>query len=415
MPPSPELVARIGDLKRNLVAFAESRRFARHLDGALWEYLRENGRNDEGAVINAIDRFILQHRLPDGRTVLDVFVEKHPELSDEERGTLLGWHDVVEGLFEVKQRDGDTIVTTNLIDELTYRIRSNLGPSFLDRMVPGSFVLTRIVPLGDEWMLSGSSSLYPAEHRDEMYRVAASAAQQSPRLVFRNPEKLALGWELQRKERGYFVDFFGSDLVVLPGHELAARMQAYMHYRMFEARDAEGKTAAERSREVYGSEPAELDYGLTADLTDRETVGVMFDEVEGMTFLPDFGLLEEAFANPDLAARGRHRQVVLAYLKEPGTSPVPLRRLAERAPEQASRVFARLLKRPAFRWERDGDALLRHHQPGSYEQPPLPSIIPLGDTLPRATLGEPEPLARRRRAPTSRPGPAPTRRRRQRR
>src|SRR5215208_2240050 len=184
MPLSPELVSRIGDLKRDLVEFAHSRRFARQLDEAVWGYLDETGADDEGSAINAIDQFILQHRLVDGRTVVELFVEKHPELSEEERTLLLGWRDVVEGLFEVERRDGDGVVATNLIDDLTYRLRSNVGPAIFDRTPPGSFIATRIVPLGDEWMLSGSSSLYPAAARDEIYRVAAQASLRSARRVF---------------------------------------------------------------------------------------------------------------------------------------------------------------------------------------------------------------------------------------
>src|SRR6266540_5814666 len=173
MPPSPELVARSGDLKRDLVEFAHSRRFARQMDEAVWRYLDEAGVDDEGSAINAIDRFILQHRLPDGRTIVEVFVEKHPELSEEDREMLLGWRDVVEGIFEVERRDGDRVVATNLVDDLTYRLLSNVGPAIFDRTPPGSFILRRVAPLSDEGMLSGSSSLYPASYRDEVYRAAA--------------------------------------------------------------------------------------------------------------------------------------------------------------------------------------------------------------------------------------------------
>ena len=396
MPLSPELVARMGDLKRDLVAFGQSRRFARQLDEAIWRYVDGAGDDDEGTIINAIDHFLLQERLPDGRTVVEVFVEQYPMLPEEERALLLGWRDVVEGLFEAERRDDESLIATNLIDDLTYRLRSNVGPAIFERTPPGSFIMSRAVPLGDEWMLSGSSSLYPAEYRDEVYRAAAQASLKAPRQVFRNPEKLALGWELQRKERDIFVSFFGSDLVVLSGHEIAARMRAYMHYQIHEVRDSDGKTAADRAREQYGTEPAEIDYGLPLELTKADTIGVVYDEVEGMAFWPEFGLLEEAFANPDRVARGRHRRIVVNYLDEPSLSPLALRRVAERDPDRASRVFAQVLKRPAFSWDRDGDALLRDRKASHYERPPLPSVIPLSDRLSRASVGQAAPKPKRR-------------------
>jgi hypothetical protein len=327
--------------------------------------------------------------------VVEVFVEQHPELSEEDRATLLGWRDIVEGVFEVERRDGDAVIATNLIDDLTYRLHSNTGPAIFDRTPPGAFIMTRIAPLADEWMLSGMSSLYPAEYRDEIYRLAASAAQKSPRLVFRNPETLARGWELQRKERALFIDFFGSDLVVVPGHEANDRVRAFRDFQMHEARDSDGKSPADRWREQYGTEPAELDFSLPPALTEAETVGMIYDEEDGMSFWPDLGLLDEAFANPDLVATGKHRREVLDYLSSPGISPVPLRRLAERDPARASRVFAQVLKRPAFSWERDGDALFRERKPSYFERPPIPSIIPISDRLTRATVGQTELKPRR--------------------
>jgi hypothetical protein len=51
------------------------------------------------------------------------------DLPEDERELLLGWRDIVEGIFEVQGRDGDALVTENLVDELTYRVQSNMGPS----------------------------------------------------------------------------------------------------------------------------------------------------------------------------------------------------------------------------------------------------------------------------------------------
>ena len=41
------------------------------------------------------------------------------------------------------------------------------------------------------------------------------------------------------------------------------------------------------------------------------------------------------------------------------------------------------LKQPEFSWERDGEALLQRLKPRFYEQPPLPSIIPLSRAMAR--------------------------------
>ena len=386
MTATTDLVERSGDLKRELVAYAEGARFRRALRRTYDERFGPWDLPDQAASIDFLDRFILEHRLKDGRAIVEHFVADHPELPEDERGMLLGWRDVVEGIFEVERPDGEALVVVGLVDELTYRVRSNVGPGVLAGMQPGSFLITRLVPVADEWLLSGISRTLPASERDAVYRRAADLASQHPALVFRNPEKLARAWELQREEHRQFVQFFGTDMVILPGAVLAERMAAYAHFRMHEARDSEGRTAAEHYREKYGVEPPALDFSLPPELREAGTVAIISDELEGLNFYRDFSLLKETFASPEQAAEPERQEIVLAYLKEPGISPLPFRRLAGRDPERAGQVFRLVLGRKRFSWERDGEALLKRYKASYFERPMLPSVTPLSDKLTRAHL-----------------------------
>jgi hypothetical protein len=71
-----------------------------------------------------------------------------------------------------------------------------------------------------------------------------------------------------------------------------------------------------------------------------------------------------------------HRHKVLDGGLE-SIAPVVLRRLAEQGPDRAGRVFARLLGKPRFAWQRDGEALLRRYKPGFFDRTPLPGVTPL--------------------------------------
>ena len=222
-----DLLEHCSELKRQLVEFARSRRFSRQFDQAL----RAGSRGeavDESEFINIIDHFILQRPLPGERTVVEAFVSAHPELAEADRQMLLGWRDIVEGVFEIRERDGESIITVNLIDELTYRVYSNAGPIALTPMKPGYFMIARIVPIGTGWMLSGTQQTFGASQRAGMLQVAAELAAKHPRLVFRNPGKVTQGWELTRKQRAMFIEFFGSDLIVVPGPEVESRMNGFL-------------------------------------------------------------------------------------------------------------------------------------------------------------------------------------------
>lgn len=105
LPADPELIERSGDLKREVPDFALGRRFRRELRRATDERFGAAARIDEGDYGDFLDSFILQHRLPDGRTMVEHFVHAHPELPAAERSMLLGWGDVVEGVFAVERRE----------------------------------------------------------------------------------------------------------------------------------------------------------------------------------------------------------------------------------------------------------------------------------------------------------------------
>jgi len=374
------LLEHCSDLKRQLVEFARSRRFSRQFDQALRAGSR--GRAvDESEFINIIDHFILQRPLPGGRTVVETYVSAHPGLAEADRQMLLGWRDVVEGAFEVRERDGAAIIAVNLIDELTYRVYSNAGPVALAPMEPGCFMIARIVPIGVGWMLSGTQQTFDASQRAAVLQVAAELAARYPRLVFRNPDKVTQGWELARKQRAMFIEFFGSDLIVVPGPEVASRMNGFLNWYNRRVLEEADSAASSLDADVATSTAA---FSVPADLASAPTVAVAYDETEGMMFLANFVLVREAFEDPGLAADREHRQAVLGYLKADSISALPFRRLAGADTARASQLFQHLLKKPGFSWERDGEALLRKHKPWCFGAEPQPPVTPLSGELAKA-------------------------------
>jgi hypothetical protein len=166
------LLARSSELKRELVAFGRS---PRQLDQAV----REGEPADDADHINLIDHFILERLQSDGRAVVEVFAAEHAGLTDADREMLLGWRDVVEGVFEVREQAGVACTAVNLVDELTYRIYSNAGPGFLDQLPSGCFMIARIVPFGDGgWLLSGASRSLRAAQRAVALEVAAQVREE---------------------------------------------------------------------------------------------------------------------------------------------------------------------------------------------------------------------------------------------
>ncbi len=158
-PSLASLVERSAELKRTLVDFALSPRFERHLEQFKLEAADPYQELSEGEAIGVIDRFVLQHRLPNGKTMLDQFLAGRPDLTAADREILRGWRDPVEGIFEIHHKNRDSLVLLNLLDELEYRVYSNMGPAAFRRLPKGGFVHVRLVPIcpvPGAWLVSGS-------------------------------------------------------------------------------------------------------------------------------------------------------------------------------------------------------------------------------------------------------------------
>lgn len=364
-----DLVERAGQLKPMLVEFALSPRFDRELSAVIARNFSGGVVADESVFSMVLDHFALQHQLRSGNTVVEAFVAAHPELTGAERDMLLGWRDVVESFFEVTGKDRDALVLFNFLDELTYRARSNLGRRAFKPLKKGMIVAGRLVRAGDDWMVSGNPSAFPASARNQMLAAAAEQAMRNPEAVFRNPAKLTEARRILDQHHQAFVDLFGADLIVVPGVEVPGKVEEF-HQHLAQ-------------QTCPGTKPPGLaPLEFPDDLLAADSVAIHFATGEGLSFYPGYHLLEELFSNPALISRRRYRETLSGFLRDPDTSPEPLRRLAARDPAKASTVFAKLLNRKrGFSWDTDGEQLLRRNKPSYFDGIPLPRTVPLSPLL----------------------------------
>jgi len=330
----------------------------------------------EGKLIDILDRLVLQHRLPGGQTIVEQFVASRSDLPAPERDMLLGWRDVVEGIFEVVRRDGEVLIVTNLVDELTYRVRSNMGGEVFRVLRPRSYMIARLVPMGSEWLVSGVIHPILRGGRKVAYGIAAELVMKCPELLFRNPSLLERGWEQQRSDCERFVRFFGTDMVLIEGTELAERMR---QYAAFSRREVLAELAAQEIDSLANRSLVEFDFPPA--LVESGTVAVIYDETDGLAFFGGFGEFERAFTDPALLDQRRYRQRVVDYLDDDSVSPLPFRRMADRDPTRASEVLRLVLGRKSFDWQRDGEKLMRQRKRPFFDRAPLPRLLPISARL----------------------------------
>jgi hypothetical protein len=305
-----------------------------------------------------------------GLPAAERFAAQHG-LSKADRDLVLDWAaNSVRGVFEVPPAPADPVTALNLIDELDYRVHG-LGAG------PGAFFAGTLLPLADDdsaWLASGDELWYPRAAARQVARLAIDLATQEPDLVFRNQEKAAQGWTYMRRDREEFVAFFGRDELVLPTAQAEGRLNAYYRMRRDSARAARG-----RHRAV--SDTGETTFVMPQGFFEFDTVGVIYDELDGFVVVPEYGMLRAMFADPSLAADPRFANVLRAYLREDAIPPLPLRRMAAAFPGNVDAVFRRVLGNRTFSWNQNGIGLLRKRKPAYYAAERTPGVAVLSDRV----------------------------------
>ena len=354
-PSLESLIERSSELKRALVDFACSPRFERRLTAFMLAAAGSEEELDEGDAIGIIDRFALQHRLSNGKTVLGQFLANRPDLSAVDRDMLRGWHDPVEGFFEIRSKDRAGIVLLNLLDDLEYRTYSNMGPNALRRLPKGGFLYARLVPIAPvpgAWLVSGTMSAFPKSGTARVAQAALQLATTRPELVFRNPEKIEQGWKQMRQDRAAFIEFFGGDELTLSPAEAEERLHAYYRHRQQAALAAHPERR--RPRHIpYVDVPAGE---FPADLADADTIGIIYDEIDGLNYYNDYGMLRELFADPALAADKRYSDVLRGTSERRPSARCRSAAWSSPIPRQLTRCSARCCASPAS----PGPSTVRH-------------------------------------------------------
>jgi len=173
------------------------------------------------------------------------------------------------------------------------------------------------------------------------------------------------------------VEFFGGDELVLPPAEAEERLNAY--YRHQQEAALARQPARRRPRNLPGLDVAA--FKLPPGLADADSIGIIYDETDGLNFYPEYGMLRDLFGHPALAADKRYADVLRGYLRAETIAPLPLQRLAAAHPDTVDAVFRKILRRRDFTWAEHGEALMRRRKAWYYRREPRPGVTVIGDRL----------------------------------
>jgi len=367
-------IDRFGDIRKMLVDYFQNVLLKKEgtLKEAFFKAVREKYGNpvvieSQNEFHQFTDDFVYSYRFPDNRTVIDRFVSEYSDLNEKEKAIVLRWKDPIVGLFQVKRALPEGFVTENLINEVDYTIKPTTIPEGLERSArPGAFFMAKIIPASDnEYIFSGIQEFFNSPE-EEILKIVGSLQMKHPEFAFRdNEERIRRGFELQKKDRELFIEYFRSDEVLTEGRKLPALAAEFMDYRLSKL----AKPLPE------GYKPPEMHF--PKGLLKSKDVGIVFDELSGQHYLVNYGIILNVFQSPDEVKIQRYKRDILTYLEDQTISPYVLKRLFFRFPQNAEFIIRKILDRPEFCLEKDFDSLMDEFKPSFKGKRIYPYILPM--------------------------------------
>ena len=321
------------------------------------------------------DWFVLEHKLPDHRSVLSHYIDCCTDGADQVIAEQ--WGIVIEGIFHVRALLANNhFELMNLVNDVEYTVAGN--PEEPLALEKGEYIHARLLAHQDHHMFTGVIDRLPTRKKNEIYELVAEIQLHNPKMAFiDNLDRIEMAYRIQQDELQDFIAFFGDDEIVLSGRELNEKMREFYHYRFFQKKQHDsGNTIAKVFQDRYHQPPLPPHFDFLENLQSEPDIGVIYDKTEGMVFLLHYGRFREVFSQPGFRKNKQYRQILQAYLEDGNISSLPFRRMAERYPVQTAEVFKALLKRKKFDIKKDLQALIRRYKPMEELTHLTPSTIP---------------------------------------
>lgn len=351
-----------------------------------------------------IDSFITEGKVKN-QSPLDIFIETHPEFKQDH--TLINnWRHSFIGLFAVVQVLPDGFELRNWLTDKHYIVKPNEPATWaeMSRFKEGDILLTRIAPVTDTYWMFFSTYISLGRLGKPKLAVAIGNFKENYQeaLYSDAPELLEQAWDSVAEYHKEFLEFFGSEQVILPGYQLNKKineLQELITKRRLTAMgvdqskslsdlaaeagvtEAEIKAAAAESgaddkavSQLFDSNQKMVmpKVELPAELKKAEQVTVLTHPRWGQMFLPTYSQFQALLESEDVQNNKDLNKLLKKYLEDPTINAFIWHKLALDYPIQLEKVLQAFLERPEFKLETDLDALLQEYKKPI--EPELPEI-----------------------------------------
>ncbi|MCD7878566.1 MAG: SEC-C domain-containing protein [Candidatus Gastranaerophilales bacterium] len=160
--------------------------------------------------------YMFERRLTaDKQTIIQLFEEKNPELSQEEKDILSCLSDSFSSVFEIRRVLSNGFELYNLVNEKMYKILSLVKMNNFRGITPGQFAVCRIFPMNNEYYLLEISNVISSINKEEVYKYAIAKIIEKPEDAYeQNPKKLEQIENLVKDFGKKFDECFKTDEII---------------------------------------------------------------------------------------------------------------------------------------------------------------------------------------------------------
>ncbi|PSB03009.1 hypothetical protein [Merismopedia glauca] len=356
--------------------------------------------------------FLLRGRV-NGKTPIELFLESELDLSQGDRQLVSNWQNSIIGIFVVTETAEDGFQLQNWMTEKPYtvKLKNASEKQQLSRIKVGEIVVAAISPVTDsDWIFSSSCTILGKLGKPKLAVAIGNFKQNYPDYLYADaPELLEAAWSSVEWYHQQFMDFFGTDEIVLPGYQLEKKLTEFQalinENRLASAGIDSSKSLSELAQEagISAEEIAETAAGMGTDaktvnklLNNPAASKMMTPQIQlppeikkasevtvishprwGQVFLTTYTQLQSLLANPSSDNTATLSNLLTEALRKPEYNAYIWQRLAEKYPSELENSLRQELNRPNF--------LLKSNLPDVLEEfgkqinPQLPEIasVPL--------------------------------------
>ncbi|BAT51152.1 hypothetical protein NOS3756_00740 [Nostoc sp. NIES-3756] len=340
-----------------------------------------------------IDRFLTEGKVGND-SPLDLFIASHPDLQESDRNLLESWHRSFIGLFAINQIFPDGLELLNWLTNKSYLVKPNNSQTLqsTSRLKVGEILLTRISPVTDNyWTFTGPFTLMGKLGKPKLAVAIGNFKETYKNHLYSDaPDLLEAAWDSVYQYHQYFVDFFGSDEITLPGYKLNKELAAFQELITNKRLEELGIDKIKSLVELTGTGTQEeiqtvidemgIDPKVASQILDNKSgkakmvmpkidLPVELKKAEqltaishprwGQTFLPTYSKFQSLLLTKDWQSVEGAEKLVRHYLEDKSINAFIWHRLAKQYPDSLEKVLQNVLQRPNFDISSDLDTLLQ--------------------------------------------------------